>query len=148
MRPSARARARAKACARKSAGSRWKGPRGSSAARSIRARTLACWTSWRPRSRVAERATIARPYAKAAFEYAKSARAFGEWSRGLELAAQIVADPRVAELAKDPELTAAQVADFVIDVAGSRLNTEMQNFVRVLTGNRRLLLLREIVRSE
>ena len=40
-----------------------------------------------PRSRVAERATIARPYAKAAFEYARAANAFAAWSTGLGLAA-------------------------------------------------------------
>jgi F-type H+-transporting ATPase subunit delta len=93
---------------------------------------------------VAERATIARPYAKAAFEYARDARAFADWSRGLQLAAEIVADARVAALAKNPELTTAQVADFVIGVAGDRLNPGMQNFVRVLATNRRLLLLPEI----
>jgi F-type H+-transporting ATPase subunit delta len=94
--------------------------------------------------RVAERATIARPYAKAAFEYARDAKAFAEWSRGLQLAAEIVGDPRVAALIKNPELTAAEIADFVTGVAGDKLNAGMQNFVRVLAANRRLLLLPEI----
>ena len=31
---------------------------------------------------MAERATIARPYAKAAFEYARDAKSFAEWSAG------------------------------------------------------------------
>jgi F-type H+-transporting ATPase subunit delta len=93
---------------------------------------------------VAERATIARPYAKAAFEYARDARAFAEWSRGLQLAAEIVADPRVAALIKNPELTVDKIADFVTGVAGDKLNAGMQNFVRVLAANRRLLLLPEI----
>jgi len=93
---------------------------------------------------VAERATIARPYAKAAFEYARDARAFAEWSRGLQLAAEIVADPRVTALVKNPELTVDKIADFVNGVAGDKLNAGMQNFVRVLAANRRLLLLPEI----
>lgn len=93
---------------------------------------------------MAERATIARPYAKAAFEFARDARAFAEWSRGLQLAAEIVADPRVAALIKNPEWTAAEIADFVTGVAGEKLNAGMQNFVRVLAANRRLLLLPEI----
>jgi len=49
---------------------------------------------------VAERATIARPYAKAAFEYARDANALAAWSEGLKTAAEIVADPRVAPLTK------------------------------------------------
>jgi len=44
---------------------------------------------------MAERATIARPYAKAAFEYARDANALPQWSEGLKIAAEIVADPRV-----------------------------------------------------
>jgi F-type H+-transporting ATPase subunit delta len=81
---------------------------------------------------VAERATIARPYAKAAFEAALPARAFARWSAGLTAAAQIVIDPRVAELIKNPELPAPTVADFIIGVAGEQLDAQMQNFVRVL----------------
>jgi len=93
---------------------------------------------------VAERATIARPYAKAAFEYARDAKAFTEWSRGLEVAAEIVADPRVSVLSTSPSLTAADLAGLVTDVAGANLSGEMQNFVRVLAENRRLPLLPEI----
>jgi len=94
--------------------------------------------------RVAERATIARPYAKAAFEYARDARAFADWSQGLKLAAQIVADPRVAVLTKSPLLTASDLAGVITDVAGDKLDTGMRNFVRVLAENHRLLLLPEI----
>jgi F-type H+-transporting ATPase subunit delta len=91
---------------------------------------------------VAERATAARPYAKAAFEYARGANALAGWSQALQTAAEIVADPRVAPLTKNPALTAADLADLVIDVA--KLDAGMQNFVRVLAENHRLLLLPEI----
>jgi F-type H+-transporting ATPase subunit delta len=95
--------------------------------------------------RVAERATIARPYAKAAFEYARNAAALAEWSRGLKAATEIVADPRVAALSKNPQWSDADLASLVTDVAGTRrLDAGMQNFVRVLAENHRLLLLPEI----
>jgi F-type H+-transporting ATPase subunit delta len=94
---------------------------------------------------VAERATIARPYAKAAFQYARDANAFAAWSHGLAVAAEIVADPRVTALVHDPEVTAAELAGFVNDVAGTKLDTGMQNFVRVLAENHRLPLLPDIV---
>jgi F-type H+-transporting ATPase subunit delta len=93
---------------------------------------------------VAERATIARPYAKAAFEYAREADAFAAWSQGLESAAQIVADPSVAPLTKSPHWTAADLVSLITDVAGAKLDAGMQNFVRVLAENHRLLLLPEI----
>jgi len=93
---------------------------------------------------VAERATIARPYAKAAFEYARDAKAFAEWSQGLKVAAEIVADPRVSVLSTSPSLTAADLAGLVTDVGGANFNGGMQNFVRVLAENHRLPLLPEI----
>ncbi len=93
---------------------------------------------------MAERATIARPYSKAAFEYAGAANAFAEWSDGLEAASAIVADPRVADLTKSPELTPADLSALIIDVAGARFDDRMKNFVRVLAENHRLLLLPEI----
>jgi F-type H+-transporting ATPase subunit delta len=93
---------------------------------------------------MAERATIARPYAKAAFEYARGAKAFAAWSQGLKTAAAIVADPRVAGLIKNPELTAADMAALVADVAGATLDGAMRNFLQLLAENHRLLLLPEI----
>lgn len=93
---------------------------------------------------MAERATIARPYAKAAFEYARDADAFAAWSQGLESAAQIVADPSVAPLTKSPQWPVANLVSLITDVAGAKLDAGMQNFVRVLAENRRLLLLPEI----
>jgi F-type H+-transporting ATPase subunit delta len=93
---------------------------------------------------VAERATIARPYAKAAFEYARDAHAFADWSAGLKTAAAIIADPHVAALTKDPKWIAADLVASIADVAGDKLNAGMQNFVRVLAENHRLLLLPEI----
>jgi F-type H+-transporting ATPase subunit delta len=93
---------------------------------------------------MAERATIARPYAKAAFEYARDAKAFADWSAGLEAAAEIVADSRVAALTKSPQWSQADLVSIIADVAGAKLNPAMQNFVRVLAENHRLLLLPEI----
>ena len=93
---------------------------------------------------MAERATIARPYAKAAFEYARDANDFAGWSLALARAAEIVADPRVAALTRSPQWSAADVVGLITDVAGASLNAGMQNFVRVLAENHRLLLLPEI----
>jgi F-type H+-transporting ATPase subunit delta len=94
---------------------------------------------------VAERATIARPYAKAAFEAALPGRAFAPWSAGLHVAAEIAGDARVTKLIKNPEVPTADIAEFIIGVAGPALDAHVQNFVRVLAENHRLLLLPEIL---
>ena len=93
---------------------------------------------------MAERATIARPYAKAAFQYAQASKAFADWSRGLKAAAEIVADPRVAALTTSPQWSQADLVSIITDVAGDKLDSAMHNFVRVLAENHRLLLLPEI----
>jgi F-type H+-transporting ATPase subunit delta len=93
---------------------------------------------------VAERATIARPYAKAAFEYARAADATAPWSRGLKTAAEIVADERVAPLSKSPQWSAADLGNLIAAFAGADLDAPMQNFVRILAENHRLPLLPEI----
>jgi F-type H+-transporting ATPase subunit delta len=105
---------------------------------------LSFWINSLRRSRVVERATIARPYAKAAFECAREANAFGQWSQGLRVAAEIVTDPRVASLIKDPEWPVPEVARLITDVAAPQFDAAMQNFIRVLAENHRLLLLPEI----
>lgn len=93
---------------------------------------------------MAERATIARPYAKAALASARSANALGAWSEALKTACAIIADARVKALVRDPKLTSAAVAGFFIEVAGGRFDAGMQNFIRVLAENHRLPLLPEI----
>ena len=93
---------------------------------------------------MAERATIARPYARAAFEYASAANATAAWSRGLQAAAAIVMDRAIVPLTKSPQWSPTDLGDLIADAAGADLDGPMQNFVRILAENRRLLLLPEI----
>jgi F-type H+-transporting ATPase subunit delta len=94
---------------------------------------------------MAERATIARPYGKAAFEYARDSNAFAAWSQGLKAASDVVTDPNVLPLTKSPQWSVTDLLSLVTDVAGTNLDAGMQNFVHVLAENRRLQLLPEIV---
>jgi F-type H+-transporting ATPase subunit delta len=93
---------------------------------------------------MAERATIARPYAKAAFEYARDQKAIERWSHGLGIAAAVVADPRVAALSKNPQMTIADLVSLVTEIEGPKPDPALRNFVHVLAENHRLLLLPEI----
>ena len=93
---------------------------------------------------MAEKSTIARPYAKAAFEEARDRKRLGPWSQALGTAAAVVSDSRVAALLGNPRVTPAELAALVSETAGPQLDEEGRNFVRTLADNRRLSLLPEI----
>lgn len=93
---------------------------------------------------MAELSTLARPYAKAAFEYALAANALTGWSDGLATAAVVAQQDEVDAVLESPNLTAEQKAQSLIDLVGDSLNSAMQNFLRILAENRRLALLPQI----
>ncbi|HTT42980.1 MAG TPA: F0F1 ATP synthase subunit delta [Steroidobacteraceae bacterium] len=93
---------------------------------------------------MADRLTVARPYARAAFQEARSENRLGHWSDALRLAAEVVQDERVQSLLGNPQVTPEQLAQFFIDIAGQGLGEHGANFVRALAANRRLAYLPEI----
>jgi F-type H+-transporting ATPase subunit delta len=93
---------------------------------------------------MAEKSTIARPYAKALFELALEQKKLGAWSQALGIAAAVVSDAQVKKLLTSPHVTTEQLAGLLIDIGGKSLDFEGQNFIRVLASNRRLGLLPEI----
>jgi F-type H+-transporting ATPase subunit delta len=93
---------------------------------------------------MADRLTIARPYARAAFEEARADQRLGPWSEALRVAAEVVRDPRVHALLGNPRVTAAELAQLVIDIAAGQLGAHGENFVRTLAVNHRLAYLPEI----
>src|SRR5581483_10262346 len=109
---------------------------------------LTCSASWRLRSRtgqaVADKTTVARPYAKAAFEEAKASNQLGAWSDTLRTASVVVQDPQVQKLLGHPSVTNADLAKLVADLAGPKLDGQGRNFVQTLADNRRLAYLPEI----
>jgi F-type H+-transporting ATPase subunit delta len=93
---------------------------------------------------MAETATIARPYAEAAFEIARDANALQAWSDMLKLGAGIVRDPQVAMALDNPRLGVPEKQTLLLDIAGDRLTEEGRNFLRVLVDADRITLLPEI----
>jgi len=93
---------------------------------------------------MADKTTIARPYARAAFEEARGANRLGPWSESLRTAATVVEDPRVAALLGNPRVTSSELAQLLIDIAGPQLGDHGTNFVRTLAENHRLAYLPEI----
>src|ERR1700678_3657964 len=77
---------------------------------------------------MAEKTTIARPYAKAAFQEAQGDKDLGPWS---------------APLGR-PSVSGEDLAQFVMGVTGPALDEHRQNFFRMLAENHRLGFLPEI----
>ncbi|MCZ6503290.1 MAG: F0F1 ATP synthase subunit delta [Gammaproteobacteria bacterium] len=93
----------------------------------------------------AELATIARPYARAAFSYALSqAKGLTAWSKMLALLAVASSEKIVREALDDPLLSGVEEAKLLIGVLGDELSDEAQNFVTVLAGYSRIELLPNI----
>ena len=96
---------------------------------------------------MAETTTVARPYARAAFEHAQAKKGgLKKWSKVLAAAAAVAADPAMQNAFADPALMVAERADVFLDVVRSAAGDkpvaeEFGNFVRLLAENRRLALL-------
>ena len=90
---------------------------------------------------MAELTTIARPYAEAAFAIARERNALPAWSRMLELASSVVADPRIASALDNPKLDTPAKESLLLSICGDRLDPEGRNFIRVLVESDRIALM-------
>ena len=85
--------------------------------------------------------TLARPYARAAFGAAQDAQQLPAWSQALGFSAQVAADPQVAALLPNPQLTREQALALL---APEGAGQEFARFLGVLADAGRLALLSEI----
>ena len=93
---------------------------------------------------MAEKATIARPYAKAAFAHAREQNNLPRWSEALGLASAVVNDARVARLLGNPRVTPEELVNLLVEIAGASADTTIRNYFSSLASNLRLALLPEI----
>jgi len=95
---------------------------------------------------MADTTTVARPYARAAFEVARDADSLQPWSELMQLLSTVVQDPQMVAVLDNPDLGAKSKGDAVIEVCADALgdSEEARNFVRTMAENRRLTLLPEI----
>jgi len=90
--------------------------------------------------------TAARPYAKAIFELANEENTLQDWSDVLQLAAQVAKDEDMRALITSPSIEGEQLAEMFISVMssvkeGPEINQQVQNAVKLLVENDRLLSL-------
>ncbi|MGO2131649.1 MAG: F0F1 ATP synthase subunit delta [Halomonas sp.] len=95
---------------------------------------------------MAELSTVARPYAKAAFEFALEQDALADWSSMLTQVAQIVSNDDVrAKVLKHPRLSNADKAEMLIDISGDSISEQVGNFLRQVSRQGRLAALPDIL---
>ena len=66
---------------------------------------------------MAELSTVARPYAKAAFEYARDHQALTTWSEWLAKLGQVVADAEMQKVLSSPKLSADRKVTLLAEIA-------------------------------
>lgn len=94
---------------------------------------------------MAELTTIARPYAKAAFLFAKERNALGEWEKMLGLAAAVARDATVRTYLDQPGLDSSKQIAVFEEVCGDELDENVRNFLAQMASNKRLTLLPIVV---
>jgi F-type H+-transporting ATPase subunit delta len=93
---------------------------------------------------MAEKSTIARPYAEAVFQLADANGQLKQWSAMLQTIALIAADADMQSIIGNTSVNKEQVAQLVMDVAGDVMTDAGRNLVKLLTENRRLDVVAEI----
>jgi F-type H+-transporting ATPase subunit delta len=93
---------------------------------------------------MAELATIARPYAEAAFKLARETNALEPWSEMLAAIEAVVNAPELAGRIGDPNVEDDALESALLGILGNRLGGPGRNLVQVLVRNHRLELVSQI----
>ena len=88
--------------------------------------------------------TLARPYAKAAFELARGDQALARWDEMLGLGCAMVSEESLAALLTNPEVDRETVVGLMVDVAGEAFDEPFQRFLGVVAENDRLPLFPQV----
>lgn len=83
-------------------------------------------------------AALARPYARAIFELARSAGDYQAWSDTLALMAAVVSNATMRSLLDNPRLTRSDAAGLVIRACGDDIGDAGKNLLHMLAENDRL----------
>jgi F-type H+-transporting ATPase subunit delta len=89
-------------------------------------------------------ATLARPYAKAAFELARADNSLALWDEMLSLAGKLAMEDSIAGLLESPHVSSGQAVQFMSEAAAEAFDSRFRDFLSVLASNKRLPLLPDI----
>ena len=86
---------------------------------------------------MSELTTIARPYAKAAFDFAVEKDALDQWAQMLSFATEVVNNEQMAELLTS-SLAADKLTDIFLAICDEQFDEFGQNLIKVMAENGRL----------
>ncbi len=90
--------------------------------------------------------TLARPYAKAAFELARADEDLAGWDEMLSRVATVTADDGMADWLLSPHSSADKAVEIIVEASGADAGPRFQGYLGVLADNDRLSLCGEISR--
>ncbi|KGA22951.1 F0F1 ATP synthase subunit delta [Pectobacterium brasiliense] len=93
---------------------------------------------------MSEFVTVARPYAKAAFDFAVENQALDRWQNMLAFSAEVARNEQIAELLSGA-VAPIELAKTFIAVCGDQLDEAGQNLIKVMAENGRLPVLPEVL---
>lgn len=93
---------------------------------------------------MATAAVIARPYAKAAFEYAVDSRTEKTWAVALAELAALFADSSMQGYLHHPRCSQSELVEILVSAQLAKLEQPIKNFLRLLAENSRLGVMAEI----
>lgn len=96
---------------------------------------------------MAELSTYARPYAKAAFEFAQKRGELAKWSEFLQVLSGVSRQCKIVSLLEHPVITDLQKVDILSDLCQETLTKEGRHFLVALSENKRLSLLAEVAQQ-
>lgn len=93
---------------------------------------------------MADLITIARPYAKAAFDFAVENNSLEAWQSMLIFASQVSQDEQIKSILTS-DMKPDSIAKLLIGVCKDQLDEYRTNFIKVMAENKRLALLPEVM---
>lgn len=94
---------------------------------------------------MSEMITVARPYAKAAFEFAVEDNNLDNWLQMLIFAAEVVKNQDMKAFLSG-SASAEKMAEVFIQVCGEQLNDKGHNLIKIMAENQRLITLPAVVK--
>ena len=86
---------------------------------------------------MSELTTVARPYAKAAFDFALEQGALDKWDEMLSFAASVAQDDIIASFLSS-SATVGKTTEVFLGVCGDEIDENVKNFLKVMAENERL----------
>ncbi|MEY8200522.1 MAG: F0F1 ATP synthase subunit delta [Colwellia sp.] len=93
---------------------------------------------------MSELTTVARPYAKAAFDFAVEAKAMDSWLSQLTFAAEVAQDKTIKGYISGGA-SVEQAQTIFLNVCAEQVDSQGQNLLKVMAKNERLLVLPQVL---